>query len=246
MVEQLFATEQAPGDDLDLFRQRWMPGTCGWILSEPAFKTWMEDVLVSRVIWLNAPPATGKSIISAYIINHIRELGHPCQYFFFKYADHTRRSLVALLKSVGHQMAQDIPVFREELAQISREVGTLEKKDARFIWQKIFTSVLSRVTLPKPLCSIIDALDESDSPKDLLDILQSLSKFRTPIRVFITCRKIETLSRGFDMLSGVLRFDIGQDDNQTYRIRHPNLRQTSSKVHAWRRKSQSSSNGKCP
>lgn len=214
LFEQLFACRQAPEDDFAFFQQRWMPGTCEWILSEPTFKLWLEDTSNSRVAWLNSPPASGKSILSAYIINHMRELGRYCQYFFFKFGDCTKRSPAALLKSIGLQMGRDIPAFGREMAKLSREGVTLEKKDARFIWQKIFISVLSQLVLPKPLYWVIDALDESESPKVLLELLQSLSTFRTPIRVFIVSRKIESLSLAFERLSIPMSVDIIQKDSQ--------------------------------
>lgn len=111
-------------------------------------------------------------------------------------------------------MARDIPAFGREMARLSREGVTLEKKDARFIWQKIFISIFSRFVLPKPLYWIIDALDESESPKVLLELLQSLSTFRTPIRVFIISRKTESLSLAFERLSIPISVDIIQKDGQ--------------------------------
>lgn len=214
LVEQLFGSRHTPEDDFAFFQQRWMPGTCQWILSKPTFKLWLEDASGSRIAWLNSPPASGKSILSAYIINYMRESGQYCQYFFFKFGDSTKRSPAALLKSIGLQMARDVPVFRQEMAKLSREGVTLEKKDARFTWQKIFSSVLSRLVLPKPFYWIIDALDESESPKVLLELLQSLPTFRTPIRVFIVSRKSELLSLAFERLSISSSVDIIQNDGQ--------------------------------
>ena len=214
LVEQLFAGSQTLEDDFAFLRQRWMPGTCQWILSEPTFKLWQEETSGSRILWLNAPPGSGKSILSAYTINHLRELGHYCHYFLFKFGDCTKRSATALLKSIGIQLAQDIPAFRREFSKLSREGVTIDKKDARFIWQKIFTAVVSQIALHKPLYWIIDGLDESDSSKDLLDLLQNLPTFRTPIRIFIVSRKTEALSLAFDRLSVSVPVDIIQRDGQ--------------------------------
>ena len=189
-----------------------MPGTCEWILSEPAFELWLANVSGSRIAWLNAPPASGKSVLSTYIINHVRELGHCCQYFLINFGDSTKRSPAALLRSIGRQMAEDIPAFRREMAKFSREGVILEKKDARFTWHKIFTSVLSQMVLPTPLYWIIDALDESESPKILVELLQGLSTFRTPIHVFITSRRTESLSLAFERLSVSVPVDTIQRD----------------------------------
>ena len=107
-------------------------------------------------------------------------------------------------------MAEAFPTFRREMAKFSREGVTLEKKDARFIWQKIFSSVLSQMVLPKPLYWIIDALDELESSKVLLQLFQSLPTFRTPIRVFVISRRTESLSLSFERLSGSVPVEIIQ------------------------------------
>ncbi len=199
-------------DDFAFLQQRWLPGTCEWISSEPIFSLWLEDVSESHIAWLNGPPASGKSILSTYIINHVRKLGHHCQYYLINFGDPTKRSPAALLRSIGLQMAEDIPAFRQEIAKLSREGVTLEKKDARFIWQRIFTSVFSQMVLSTPLYWVIDALDESESPKILLELFQSLSTFRTPIHVFITSRRTESLSLAFKRLSVSVPVDIIQRD----------------------------------
>ena len=189
-----------------------MPGTCEWILSEPTFKLWLEDASECRIALLTGPPASGKSVLSTYIINHVRKLGHCCQYFLIDFGDPIKHSPAALLRSVGLQMAEVIPAFRREMAKFSREGVSLEKKDARFIWQKVFTSVLSLMVLPTPLYWIIDALDELESPKVLLELFQSISTFRTPIHVFITSRRTESLSLSFKRLSVSIPVDMMQRD----------------------------------
>lgn len=200
-----------------------MPGTCEWILSEPTFKLWLEDASKSRIAVLTGPPASGKSVLSTYIVDHVRKLGHYCQYFLINFGDPNKRAPAALLRSIGLQMAETIPAFRREMARFSREGVMLEKKDARFTWQRIFTSVLSQITLPTPLYWIIDALDELESPKALLELFPSLSTFRTPIHIFITSRRTESLSLSFQRLSvsipvGMIQRDYHADITSDIRI----------------------------
>lgn len=215
-VEKLFADSQSSEDDLGFFRQRWMPGTCDWILSEPGFKLWLEETSESRVAWLNARPASGKSILASHIINHIRETGHDCQYYFFRFGDQTKRSLNGLLRSLGFQIAKDIPAFRRELTMLVSEGIKLQKTDARIIWQKIFVSILFKLVLSRPLYWVIDALDEADSPRILPDLLQGLSSSCTPIRVLIVSRRTELLSIAFDRLSVSTPLDLIQKCGQEH------------------------------
>ena len=217
-MERLFSGSQTPEDDYSFFRQRWIPGTCEWVLSEPTFELWLAETPQSRIAWLNAPPASGKSILSTHIINHVRSLGHGCQYFFFRFGDQTKRSPNALLRSIGFQTARDVPAFRQRLKKLSSEGIKLEKTDARIIWQTIFVSVLSKIALPKPLYWVIDGLDESDSSKVLLELLQGLSNFCTAIRVFFISRNTESLSLAFERLAVSVPVDVIQKDSQEHII----------------------------
>lgn len=216
VVEKLFAGSPNPEDDLEFFRQRWMPGTCDWVLSEPAYQLWLEETSESRVAWLNAPPASGKSVLASHIIHHVRATGHDCQYFFFRFGDRTKRSPSALLRSLGFQIAKAFPAFRRELTVLANEGVKLEKTDARIIWQKVFMSILSKLVLFRPLYWIIDALDESDSPRVFLDLLQGLSSSCTPIRVLIISRRTESLSVAFDRLSVCTSVDVIQKGGQEH------------------------------
>ncbi len=87
-VEKLFATDKVPEDDFSFYRRRWMPGTCDWLLSEPDIKLWLDDTTSdSRIVWLSAPPASGKSILGTRVISFLQESSHACQYFFCKFGD---------------------------------------------------------------------------------------------------------------------------------------------------------------
>lgn len=218
-VEKLFAISEVPEDDFSFFRRRWMPGTCDWLLSESAIKLWLDDTTTdSRITWLNAPPASGKSILSTHVISRLQESGHVCQYYFFKFGDQTKRSLNVLLRSIGYQMAKDIPAFRHKLIELSGESLRLEKTDACVIWQKIFESIVFKMELHNPLYWVIDALDESESPKALLDLLHGLSRSQTPIRLLIVSRNTESLSQAFNRLSGSAQVDFIQKDGRDYNI----------------------------
>jgi hypothetical protein len=215
-VEKLFGISSGPEDDFNLFRSRWIPNTCDWIIHEPVLKSWLEDPQGSKVLWYNAPPASGKSVLSAYLINHLRGAESSCQYFFFKFGDQSKRSLSALLRSIAYQTARDVPSLRRSLIETSTEEPRLEKADSMLIWQKIFESIIFKRDFDSPSYWIIDAVDESESPKALLDLFRSIPKSK-PIRVLLVSRKTEHLSLAFDRLSGFVKVDkiekYGHDHN---------------------------------
>jgi WD40 repeat protein/pimeloyl-ACP methyl ester carboxylesterase len=216
-IERLFAIPFGYEDDFTSFRRLWTPGTCDWLLGEPAVKSWLEPQRDSSVVWVSAPPASGKSILSTHIIRHLRDSAIPCQFFFFRFDDPSKRSLNSFLRSMAYQLAKGIPAFRRIVLDLSTEGLRLEKADSTLVWKEIFESILFQMEDAHPLYWIIDALDESESPEAVLDLLQTLPNSRLPIRIYISSRKTEPLSRAFDQLAGfvpVHKIEIdGHDHN---------------------------------
>jgi WD40 repeat protein len=215
-IKYLLCTNSDPEEDLIGFRRWWVPGTCNWFLHEPAIQLWLDEASESQVVWFNAPPGSGKSVLSTHIITHLRESGASCQYFFFKFGDQTKRSPSTLLRSISYQIAQDVPEFRRVLVTLSAEEPDLEKAEIFFIWRKVFESILFEMHLSHALFWVIDAVDESESPKALLELFRALPRSRTKVRLLVISRKTEPLSLAFDRLSGSMRVDSVEKHGHDY------------------------------
>lgn len=218
-LECLLAVSETPEDDYIFFLERWMSGTCEWIHSNKAFSTWLQESRPSGIFWLHALPASGKSIMSAYLIKHFRHIGVICQFFFFRFGDQTKRSLSALLRSLAFQIAEQVPEYRRALLKLSADGMRLEKSDARTIWQKLFVSILFRLDLTTPLYWILDAIDESDSSQSLLELLSKVSSSKTSVRIIMISRRNVALSSAFSRLAGSVPVDIISMDDKVGDIR---------------------------
>lgn len=82
-LECLLAVSKSPEDDYVFFLERWMSGTYEWIHPNETFSTWLEGSEDSGVLWLHALPASGKSVMSAYLTRHFKQMGVACPFFFF-------------------------------------------------------------------------------------------------------------------------------------------------------------------
>lgn len=71
-IDSLLSVSESPDDDHNFFLERWMSGTCEWILFNEVFSTWLQQSKASGVLWLYGLPASGKSTMSAYLINHLK------------------------------------------------------------------------------------------------------------------------------------------------------------------------------
>lgn len=193
-----------------------MPGTCSWLIYEPEIQSWLEETAESRIVWFSAPPGSGKSVLSSYIISYLRESGKLCQYFFFKFNEQGKSSLLDLSQSIVVQVARDIPIFQRALIDLSAEGLTLQNAQFRFVWQKIFETVLFKLRLSRPLYWVIDALDESESSDTLLDMLRSLRGSLTHLRILIVSRRTDRLSRAFNRLSDFVPVAMINKDGQDH------------------------------
>ena len=201
-IERIFAISSDAENDFNYFRQRWMPGTCNWLIDEPEIQSWLEAKAETQIVWFSAPPGSGKSVLSSHIVNHLSEAGMLCQYFFFRSGDQSKRSVLALMRSIAYQLAKDVPAFKRNLMELSAEGPTLQKADYKFVWRKVFESILFKLELSHPLYWVIDALDESDSSEAFLDLLRSLPGSQTCLRILIVSRKTERLNLALNHLSG--------------------------------------------
>ncbi|TFB01532.1 putative transporter AQR1, partial [Trichoderma ghanense] len=200
-IHDLFRNCHTSEEEYSRLRLEWIPDTCEWVFKESEVQQWMKPSMESHILWYTAPPASGKSMLAAFIISRLKDLGLDCEYFLFSYAEQRKRSVAASLKAIALQLAKDLPEFRKMLSGSSQASLGLESTDASLIWRNTFEKLLFRGGRSKPVYWVFDALDESDSPKSFLECLRGLSSARIPVKILVLSRNTNTLSVGFDRLS---------------------------------------------
>lgn len=111
-LKSALAITELPDTDYIFYRDQWTPGTGEWILSDQTYLAWRDtQIATPHVLWLKGGPATGKSVLSSFIINHLVESGASCQYFFVRFGDRKKKTLSLLLRSIAYQIAQSLPSF---------------------------------------------------------------------------------------------------------------------------------------
>ena len=199
-VQELFRNCPTSDNDYNTLRQYWIPGTCQWFLEEPYVSLWMEPSSPSSVLWYNAPPASGKSVLSAFMIRQLRQSGLKCQYFLFKYSDHSRRTVANSLKALALQMSQDLPEYRLAISKASSDSLYLDSSDVSIIWRSLFEKMLEKGSR-ETLYWVFDAVDECDAPHVLISCLNSIASWSTTVKILILSRNTDAISRAFDQIS---------------------------------------------
>ncbi|KAL7811058.1 hypothetical protein V8C26DRAFT_409080 [Trichoderma gracile] len=200
-IHDLFRNCHTSEEDYSRLRRDWIPDTCEWFFKEAEAQQWLKPSLESHILWYTAPPASGKSMLAAFVISRLKDLGLDCQYFLFSYSEQRKRSVAASLKAIALQLAKDLPEFRRMLSGSSPASLGLESTDASLIWRNTFEKLLFRCGRSKPVYWVFDALDESDSPKSFLECLRGLSGAKIPVKILVLSRDTNALSVGFDRLS---------------------------------------------
>ncbi|KAH7316947.1 hypothetical protein B0I35DRAFT_393986 [Stachybotrys elegans] len=212
ILEEYLSSAESPNQDFNFFRDRWTVGTCQWILNNQVFSSWLEDNRASpRVLWFQGNAASGKSIMSSFIIDKLVRDGLPCYYFFLRFNDQKKRSIGALLRSLAAQMANSIPTYAHKLVEVVSVAANLRTADFRSTWQWFFKDILFSLgdELKNPIYWVIDGLDEADAPATLIRLLADMDvkAANIPLRVLIASRKTHEISSAFLRLGRRMAFD---------------------------------------
>lgn len=189
-LKSLLALPELPNTDYIFFRDRWTHGTCAWIADHEEFKVWRDATdKNAHILWLSGDAATGKSVMSSFIVNKLAEEGCQCQYFFVRYGDRFKRTISLLLRSLAFQCAQTLPGLMTKMTNLVDEALDFESADYRVIWDRIFKSTVFTLDQRSPMYWVIDGIDEGEDPEALVRVLLDIpSPLSLPVRILVTSR----------------------------------------------------------
>ena len=168
-------------------------GTCSWLSTHHSYIEWLNSD-GPRMLWVTGAPGSGKTVLSTFVIDEIRNTGCPPLLCFFfsddKYA--LQKSAVALLRGVLYQLLlQNQDLVKHALVHWNITAGkTFEELSV--LW-KICTACFDDPCLGDVIC-VLDALDECEA-QDRGQLLTWLTQFigshppgSTNIKFFLTSR----------------------------------------------------------
>ena len=176
----------APEDDYLRVDSLRIPGSCTWITASDKFQQW-RDCLDRQLYWVTAKPGAGKSVLSGYVINHLKDAGHDCAFYFFSFSDKSKSNVSTFLRSVAWQMASMHTEVFDILVKTCKKDPQLAKADYRTIWRKVFLEGVFKVSSSHPQYLVVDALDECKNDSELLPFLFKAVETGA-FRVFVTSR----------------------------------------------------------
>ena len=170
-------------------RQRQV-GTGLWFLRHKSYLEWIAGK--SYFLWLYGIPGCGKSILSSIVLEDLLRRANQCTgsavvYFYFDFKDPQKRRTDLMLQSILVQLVQkcaEIPVAVAALFS-SFENGRRKPPLSACV------DVLRRMIVEIPrIFLVLDALDECDNRKELLEVISSISDWKANnLHVLLTSRK---------------------------------------------------------
>ncbi|KAJ9405424.1 hypothetical protein DTO045G8_6827 [Paecilomyces variotii] len=179
------------------------PGTCQWLLQHPEFLSW-ESGSTCSLLLLYGIPGCGKTTLSSAVIDRYREAvlkvpnSVPVAYFYCcdSRSEEERHTTSGLLRSLARQLivfhSQGPSIHSAALSLYERL--TSEAKAQGFPVKNPSTAqcidLILAVVDDNPATIIIDAVDELDQPKEVMDALQTImQKASNIVKVFATARE---------------------------------------------------------
>jgi ankyrin repeat protein len=140
-------------------------GTCNWILTHPAYLTWISAE-ETRLLWVTGEPGCGKTMLSAYLTDHLR-LGRATsvrpQVFFFFCDDKVKsqRDANAILRGILYQILQQHRKLIKHVKSRFELDGPSLANSFPALWE-LFLKIVTE-SMSGTVGVIVDAIDECET-----------------------------------------------------------------------------------
>lgn len=204
--------------------ERRQAGTCTWLFDDPRFQDW-KDAKKNAILWYNAPPGSGKSVLSSAVVNHLVGEGQDVAYSFYSFSDPWRRhglnglrslalQLIIILENHDHPIPDKVTSIYENAIKLNvRTMNSLATA----------TQVVHELINVCPhVCLVIDGLDECAEENQMLSMLDLLLQTRTHglAKWLLTSRsdhsKIRAIMQKYKAASITPELHVISNDIQTY------------------------------
>ena len=208
--------------DIKFFAERHDPRTRQWFFDD--FNTWFHNPGNTRAYVLLGDPGVGKSVIAGALAQRMRETGQLGAAYFCRHNDGTRNDPRYLLGTVAHQLSACNDEYKK---LVGGEDGVkMLLGNSKLGVKELFTKLLHE---PLSMCRafhqkflvIIDALDETESREDFLDLI----KHRFPMLpewlvFFVTSRPGDSVQSRLMRYNPCIKICSGNSDQQNVYQQH--------------------------
>jgi Cdc6-like AAA superfamily ATPase len=139
-------------------------GTCSWVLSHPAYLTWLTAE-ETGLLWITGEPGCGKTMLSSYLADHLR-INHAAsvkpEVFFFFCDDKVKsqRDASAILRGILYQILQQHRKLIKHVKSRFELDGPSLSTSFPALWE-LFLKIVAKLS-SGVIGVIVDAIDECE------------------------------------------------------------------------------------
>jgi hypothetical protein len=161
--------------------ERRQAGTCTWLLDDPRFNDW-RDAKENSILWYNAPPGSGKSVMSSAVVERLLDEGANVAYSFYSFSDPWHRHGLNGLRSLALQLIRILENNGQPIPDRVTNIYENAIKQHIAVMNSLVTAaqlVHELVNLCPHVFLVIDGLDECADENQMLSMLEILLQTRT-------------------------------------------------------------------
>ncbi|KAE9362676.1 hypothetical protein N431DRAFT_144786 [Stipitochalara longipes BDJ] len=200
-----------PQEDLDKFAGQRLEGSYSWSHEDTRFANWSSSASPG-LIWLYGAAEVGKSMLAAFIVEHLRTIHkndvpskatYPVvAYFFCQFGNEGKDDPSIILRSLLFQILRGkMQSQNTSFPSDTIDISLLSKVPMRRLWDR-FQKVLRQSASDRRIYVVIDGIDEcKEGPSALPDFLRQLLRIsgRSPeTGILITSRNIPYIQEMLD------------------------------------------------
>lgn len=160
-----------PSNNINRARELRHAGSGEWLLKSTTFQEWRSGV--RRYLWLHGLAGSGKTVLSAAVLDHIAKAKNQMVLsFFFDFSDRTKQTLDGMLRSLAFQLCQGVVGSTSHLDASFQAHQNGSQQPAMGVLLDIASKMLAA---QKKVFIVLDALDESTTREDIILWLQDLA-----------------------------------------------------------------------
>lgn len=166
-------------------------GSGRWFLSSWRYKQWKQKP--KSLLWLHGIPGCGKTILSASVLEDLREFEEPgpiILYFYFDFKDKAKQSLDGMLRSLVAQLYQLSEASQNHFRDAYFAHNNGGQQPSTQTLGEMLQKMIKEV---KNVKIVLDALDECENRMELLPRLKSISEWGESLQMIMTSRKEEDI-----------------------------------------------------
>ncbi|KIJ52909.1 hypothetical protein M422DRAFT_242854 [Sphaerobolus stellatus SS14] len=154
---------------------------------------WINDINNPRVLFLIGGAGMGKSAIAHAIAERFEKLDRQASFFRFNRSIKEDRQLKSVFSTIARNLALWHSSYRRELTNIYK-LGSFATMDIESQWNRLLIDPARRLhgTISGPVLIVLDALDESGTPRSRKNLLSFLTEHVVELpsnfRIIVTSR----------------------------------------------------------